>query len=1155
MNPDFPALTREELEVRLTALLLGELPPAEAEAVRRLAAHDAALGQLLARLEQATHLTQEGLGTADVPCPAPEAGRKLAPEKRAQLLAHFQTPSAAGAAPKAQRLPVLPEQMGLRRLPPPRRKVHWLVSTCAILASLFVLAGLLLPSLAQSKKKGARITTLRANIRAADPMAEVEPRSALRRPAPSAPEREGVARFEATAANAPQTPAPAPEPVRTVIALPTASEPEPAQVAADGAANLHWQYALGGGGAGGGFGGGTTPAAWGEVALVAGTTLPPGTPRPSDFGTAKPSSAGGAATLEFDLYEAEAASKSKSADVRTATPAGEGLGANFSLQLGEADVAGRAVAEATAMSKLKTQSESAPAERGTGGVSAGQGLPSLTVTGTSASQAWDAEVPVLGKSVAAADRFDTLGREVSRGRGVFAKDAGKAEYFFADSAALEEQLARRDENRLSADALFTGELANRSAAPAAGNDKSASATRAPARPGSAPAAAGAKETSAGVVAAAPATPAALPETQARFARRYGLPPTAPPTTAQPATPSLGNAPVVGAMFRSQVTPEDTLRQRVELLTNAAVNGQDQQRWFEGRAGQPGEKRLGEIAAAQAHAAEYFSWHVVADPQPAKGLAAPPLVTGDGLKSQSARYLGLDRTTADTPRTGVAIVLPGQSGPVTDEPRLALSDFAVAQSPTAAGRRAGGVANNLAATEPPAPPKAPANAPVPQPEVATAENAFSTFSLNVADVSFKLAAASLEKGVLPDVATLRSEEFLNAFDYRDPEPLPGAPVGFAWERARNPFAHNRDFLRFSLKTAASGRQAGRALNLVLVLDNSGSMERADRVAIIRHALRVLASQLQPQDRLSVVTFARTPRLWLDAVAGDKAGEALQQIASLTPQGGTDLGEALKIGYGTAQRHYLPGGLNRVVLLTDGAANLGDVAPDSLKRQVETNRKQGIALDCFGIGWEGYNDDLLEMLSRNGDGRYGFVNTPEAAATEFAQQLAGALQVAASDVKVQVEFNPARVTNWRQIGYAKHQLTKEQFRDNTVDAAEIAAQEAGNGLYVIETNPQGQGPLATVRVRYKVPGTADYRELAWPVPYNGSAVPLPQASPAMRLAVSATAFSEWLAGSPFAGEVTPDQLLQVLGGVPATYGADERPKKLEWMIRQAKSLSGK
>lgn len=456
---------------------------------------------------------------------------------------------------------------------------------------------------------------------------------------------------------------------------------------------------------------------------------------------------------------------------------------------------------------------------------------------------------------------------------------------------------------------------------------------------------------------------------------------------------------------------------------------------------------------------------------------------------------------------------------------------------------------------PLPRKPATNAPVPQPEIQTSENNFSTFSLNVSDVSFKLAAASLVKGQMPDSASIRSEEFINAFDYRDPEPAAGTPVAFTWERARYPFAHNRDLLRFSLKTAAAGRQAGRPLNIVLLLDNSGSMERADRVGIIREALRVLASQLQPSDKLSVITFARTPRLVADGVFGDKAGEVTGQVAGLTPEGGTNLEDAMNLAYRTAAKHYLANGINRVVVLTDGAANLGDVEPESLKQKVETNRKQGIALDCFGIGWEGFNDDLLEVLSRNGDGRYGFINSPEEAASEFAGQLAGALKVAASDVKVQVEFNPKRVTAYRQIGYAKHQLTKEQFRDNTVDAAEIAAQEAGNALYTVEVNPAGAGPLCTVHVRYKIPGTTDYREQAWAVPFSGNAVALEQASPAMRLAASASAFSEWLAVSPFAGEVTPDALLNYLGGVPEVYGADARPKKLEWMIREAKSVVGK
>jgi Mg-chelatase subunit ChlD len=501
---------------------------------------------------------------------------------------------------------------------------------------------------------------------------------------------------------------------------------------------------------------------------------------------------------------------------------------------------------------------------------------------------------------------------------------------------------------------------------------------------------------------------------------------------------------------------------------------------------------------------------------------------------------------------------GGNAPIPSS-QLAFDDTARLENPvvvTGSGREVTstnfitmGEKEDLPAARPAAP------APEPQPEIQTADNAFSTFSLNVSDVSFKLAAASLAQGVLPEPASIRSEEFLNAFDYRDPEPPAGVPVAFTFERARDPFAQNRDLLRFSLKTAASGRDPGRPLNIVLLLDNSGSMERADRVQIIHEALRVLAAQLHPQDTLSVVTFARTARLWVDGVSGSQAGQVADEVGGLTPQGGTNLEDAMNLAYETALRHYLANGINRVVLLTDGAANLGNVDPSVLKQKVEANRKQGIALDCFGIGWEGYNDDLLETLTRNGDGRYGFLNTPEEAAEGFAGQLAGALHVAASDVKVQVEFNPARVTAYRQIGYAKHQLTKEQFRDNSVNAAQIGAAEAGNALYAIAVNPRGEGPLAIVRIRYRIPGTSDYKEHEWTVPFTGSAAPLERSSAAMRLEATAGAFSEWLAGSSFAADVTPDQLLGYLSGVPQVYGADTRPKTLEWMIRQAKSLSGK
>lgn len=457
----------------------------------------------------------------------------------------------------------------------------------------------------------------------------------------------------------------------------------------------------------------------------------------------------------------------------------------------------------------------------------------------------------------------------------------------------------------------------------------------------------------------------------------------------------------------------------------------------------------------------------------------------------------------------------------------------------------------------APPQANPAPPIlaPLPEVSTKDNPFSTFSLNVSDVSFQLAASSLEHGQLPPSGQIRSEEFVNAFNYHDPSPAPGQRVAFAWDRARNPFAFQRDLLRFSVQTAAAGREPGQPLNLVLLLDNSGSMERSDRVHITEAMLRVLAAELTGYDRVSVIAFARTPRLIVDGMAGGNPEAFLKQVLGLNPDGGTNLEEAMKLAYEIAARHYLVNANNRVILITDGAANLGNVDPEQLRERVIEQRKKGIALDCFGIGWEGYNDTLLEQLSRNGDGRYAFLNDAEQAPAQFASELAGALQVAAADVKAQVEFNPNRVTVYRQIGYQQHQLTKEQFRDNTVDAAEIGAAETGNALYSVEIKANGNGPIGTFRVRYRVPSTGQFEEKEWPLPYEPIDADLQEAPPAMRLAGTAATFAEWLANSPYAQTVTPDALQKLLRGVPEVYAPDPRPAKLQTMIQQARAIGGR
>ena len=472
----------------------------------------------------------------------------------------------------------------------------------------------------------------------------------------------------------------------------------------------------------------------------------------------------------------------------------------------------------------------------------------------------------------------------------------------------------------------------------------------------------------------------------------------------------------------------------------------------------------------------------------------------------------------------------------------------------AGKRKPGAVHKSLKKEPPAKPVEPSVVYTPKPETVTAENAFSTFSLNVSDVSFKTAFASLQSNKLPQPSDVRSEEFLNALEYRDPMPRAGEPVAFNWERARSPFTHDRDIIRFSVKTAALGRQPGRAVNLVCLLDNSGSMEREDRERIVTQALTVLARKLTPNDRVSLITFSRTPSVRIDGMRGGQGQAFLNASTGWRPQGGTHIENALAQAYKTARKHFVKGGNNRVILLTDGAANMGNVDPYKLRETVEANRKQGIALDCFGIGWEGYNDNLLEVLARNGDGRYGFLNQPSQAVDEFEKKLLGAFQVAASDVKVQVEWNEKRVRVYRQVGYLRHQLKKEDFRNNKVDAAEISAAESGNAMYVVQVDEGGEGPLGVVRVRYKKPFTREYTELEWSLAYEEAALPLEQSSPAMKLASVSATFAEWLARNPYSEGVQLADLQGLMAGLASVYGTDPRPAQLEEMIRKARILDG-
>lgn len=433
------------------------------------------------------------------------------------------------------------------------------------------------------------------------------------------------------------------------------------------------------------------------------------------------------------------------------------------------------------------------------------------------------------------------------------------------------------------------------------------------------------------------------------------------------------------------------------------------------------------------------------------------------------------------------------------------------------------------------------------EVLAAKQPISTFSLHVSDVSFQLAKDALAKGTVPDPDQIRAEEFYNAFDYNDPSPAPGEPVACRIEESAHPFLQQRDLVRVSLKVAASGRAAGQPLRLTILLDTSGSMERDDRVGSVRKALQALATLLGPEDRVTLIGFARTPRLLADQVPGDQAGK-LVEIAERTPsEGGTNLEMALALASEQALKQKLPGAQNRIILLTDGAANLGNADPERLARQIEKTRQQGISFDACGVGADGLNDEMLEALTRKGDGRYYFLNKPEDAEAGFAGQLAGALRPAAENVKVQVVFNPARVRQYRLIGFEKHLLKKEDFRNDKVQAAELSAEEAGVALYQVEPIPEGEGDLGQVFVRFRDPANGQMVERSWTMPYDARTPAFDQASPSMQLAATSALLAERLRGD---SSVDLNALAPVINNLRRHYPNQLRVQELIRMFEQTR-----
>lgn len=409
---------------------------------------------------------------------------------------------------------------------------------------------------------------------------------------------------------------------------------------------------------------------------------------------------------------------------------------------------------------------------------------------------------------------------------------------------------------------------------------------------------------------------------------------------------------------------------------------------------------------------------------------------------------------------------------------------------------------------------------------TSEQPVSTFSVDVDTGSYSNVRRMLNDGIRPPADAVRAEEFINYFHYGHPAPTRAdSPFRVTTELAPAPWNAKRRLLMIGIKGYEVPAAKLPPANLVLLIDTSGSMDAPDKLPLLKRSFALLVRQLRPQDRVSIVVYAGSAGLVLPPTPGDRQGEILAALERLEAGGSTNGGEGIQLAYAMAKQAFVPGGVNRVLLATDGDFNVGVVDRRALETLVADQRQHGVALSTLGFGQGNYNDEMAERLADVGDGNHAYIDTALEAQRVLVQQMGGTLHTIARDVKVQVEFNPAQVAEYRLIGYENRLLRREDFANDKVDAGDIGAGHEVTALY--EITPVGSGAeripalrygngtirpsttageLAHLRLRYKRPGEAASRLIEHPV----GARALTPSSNALRLAASVAGFADALRG---------------------------------------------
>ncbi len=457
-----------------------------------------------------------------------------------------------------------------------------------------------------------------------------------------------------------------------------------------------------------------------------------------------------------------------------------------------------------------------------------------------------------------------------------------------------------------------------------------------------------------------------------------------------------------------------------------------------------------------------------------------------------------------------------------------------------------------------------------------DHPLSTFSIDVDTASYSVVRKMLADGFRPPKDAVRIEELINYFTYDYPAPVDGRPFAANLEAAPCPWKPEHHLVRIGIKGKVIDRSERPSLNLVYLLDVSGSMDAPNKLPLVKRSLQALVNQLDARDRVSIVVYAGAAGLVLPPTTGDRGQSILEAIDRLSAGGSTAGGEGIQLAYDTARANFRSNAVNRVILCTDGDFNVGTIQRGDLESLIEREAKSGVFLTVLGFGMGNYKDSTLELLSNKGNGNYAYIDDFSEARKVLVDQMLGTMVTIAKDVKIQVEFNPAVVAAYRLIGYENRMLKKEDFNNDKVDAGEIGAGHTVTALY--ELIPVGQ-PLPdvpvvdalkyqiapsdggtrsvasealTVKMRYKLPDGETSSKIEFPLSMEA----LRNTSPSedFRFASAVAGFGMLLRESEYHGELTYADVHRL---AESSVGSDRFGYRAEFLklVRNAEVIAGK